>query len=122
MSPLDADTARILEVIHAAATEKLAREPVALDLRGLTTMTDVLYVCHADSGRAMDAIAENLLEKLRAAGEKAIHVEGLGGQQWVLVDLGSVMAHVFLRERRDYYGLEKLWADAEPIELAEAVG
>lgn len=121
MTTLDADTAHLLEVVHAAAAEKLAREPVALDLRGLTTMTDVLYACHADSGRALDAIAENVVEKLRAAGEKSLHVEGLGGQQWVLIDLGSLMVHVFLAERREYYGLEKLWADAEPLELTEPV-
>lgn len=119
MTALEADTARLLSVVHEATTEKLAKEPVALDLRGLTSMTDLLYVCHADSGRALDAVAEHLLEQLRAAGEKAIHVEGLGGQQWVLIDLGSVMVHVFLNERREFYALEKLWSDAEQVPLPE---
>lgn len=121
MTPLDTDTAHLLSVVHAAATEKLAMDPVALDLRELTTMTELLYVCHADSGRAVDAIAEHLLGELRKAGEKAIHVEGLGGQQWVLIDLGSIMIHVFMNERREFYGLEKLWADAERLELPETV-
>ena len=119
MTALDTDTARLLSVVHEAALEKLAKEPAALDLRGLTGMTDALYVCHADSGRALDAISENVLEKLRAVGEKAIHVEGLGGQQWVLIDLGSLMVHVFLGDRREFYALEKLWADAESIALPE---
>ncbi len=119
MTALDTDTAKLLSVIHAAALEKLAREPVALDLRGLTTMADVLYVCHADAGRAVDAIADFILEELRRVGEKAIHVEGRGGQRWVLIDLGAIMVHVFLGERREFYALEKLWADAEPLELPE---
>lgn len=121
MTPLDTDTAQLLSVVHSAATEKLAIEPVALDLRELTTMTELLYVCHADSGRGVDAIAQHVLDELRSAGEKAIHVEGLGGQAWVLVDLGSIMVHVFLNERREFYGLEKLWADAEDVELPETV-
>ena len=119
MTALDTDTAHLLSVIHAAASEKLAREPVALDLRGLTSMTDVLYVCHADADRAVDAIAGFILEELRRIGEKAIHVEGLGGQRWVLIDLGAIMVHVFLGERREFYALEKLWGDAEPLELPE---
>lgn len=121
MKPMDTDTAHLLEVVHSAAMQKLARDPVALDLRGLTTMTDVLYVCHVESGRALDAVIEHVLEQLRAAGERSLHVEGLGGQQWVLIDLGSLMVHVFLRERRELYALEKLWADAEPLELSETV-
>jgi len=107
VTALDTDTAKLLSVIHAAASEKLAHEPVALDVRGLTTMTDVLYVCHADAGRAVDAIADFILEELRRVGE------------WVLIDLGAIMVHVFLAERREFYGLEKLWADAEPLELPE---
>ena len=121
MTALDTDTAQLLSVVHSAATEKLALEPVALDLRELTTMTEVLYVCHADSGRAVDAIAQHLLDELRASGEKAIHVEGLGGQRWVLIDMGSIMIHVFMNESREFYGLEKLWADAETVELPETV-
>jgi ribosome-associated protein len=119
VTALDPDTAQLLSVIHQAASEKLAQEPVALNLRGLTTMTDALYVCHADSGRAMDAVADHLIAELRKVGEKALHVEGLGGQQWVLIDLGSIMVHVFMNERREFYGLEKLWADAEQLELPE---
>ena len=98
MTPLDADTARLLEVVHSAATEKLAREPVALDLRGLTTMTDVLYACHADSGRAPDRIPVDF----GSTGTSGLHVSCVVGL-------------------REYYGLEKLWADAEPLELTEPV-
>ena len=119
MTALDSDTAHLLSVIHEAAVEKMAHDPVALDLRGLTSMADVLYVCHAESGRALDAIADSVIAELRRIGEKALHVEGLGGQRWVLIDLGSIMVHIFVEERREFYGLEKLWADATPVELSE---
>ena len=117
MSKLPAGTQRLLDSVHEGAASKLARNPVALDVSEVTAMTDVIYVCHGESGRAVEAITAAVLEKLEEDGVRVDHVEGLREQQWVLIDLGSVMVHVFVAERRGYYSLERLWHDARPIEL-----
>ena len=63
---------------------------------------------------------EGVLEAVKAAGSKKPHVEGKASLQWVLVDLGDVLVHVFVKERREYYQLEKLWHDAPRLELDAA--
>ena len=68
----------------------------------------------------MQAIAESVMEAFSAAGATKPSVEGLSALQWVLIDGGSVMVHVFLRERREYYTLEKLWHDAPQVALEAA--
>lgn len=120
MNNLDPHTTKVLAVVHDAAGDKLAREPVALDVRDVTVMTDVIYVCHGDSTKAVEAIAASITAKLEAADLDPLHVEGLAQSQWVLLDLGPVMVHVFLKERREYYSLERLWHDARPIALPAA--
>ena len=120
LKPLDPEVARILDVVHEAATSKLARDPVALDVREVSLIADVLYVCHADSTRAVDAIVDAIRDRLREAGLRPGHVEGQKTSQWVLIDVGDVIAHVFLGERRRYYDLEGLWHDADRVELSAA--
>ena len=115
MSGLPETLTTKLNAIHAAATRRLAREPVALDVHELSSVTDVLYVCHGDSTRAVDAIVDEIVGAL----EGTYHVEGRDALQWVLIDAGDVMVHVFLRERRSFYDLERLWHDARPLELPE---
>jgi ribosome-associated protein len=115
--PLDPEQDRILRRIHEGASKAIAREPVALDVRGLSNITDVLYVCHGESERAVEAIVDGVMRQLADAGAKKPAVEGRGALQWVLIDLGDIMVHVFLKERRDYYELERLWHDAASIEL-----
>jgi ribosome-associated protein len=109
-----------LQLVHAAAMRKLAKEPVALDVREISTITDVIHVCHGDSTRAVDAITEEILGALKGAHAGPFHVEGRGALQWVLIDAGDLMIHIFLAERREYYNLERLWHDAPPIPLNDA--
>lgn len=120
MKPLDEDVTRLIELIHDAATSKLAKEPVALDVREVSLIADVLYVCHADSTRAVDAIVDGILRRLRDEGVRPGHVEGQQRSQWVLIDCGDVIVHVFNGERRLYYDLEGLWHDAGRVDLAAA--
>jgi ribosome-associated protein len=117
MKKLPASVLKALGIVHEAASSKLAKEPVALDIRESTTMADVIYVCHADSGRAVDAVAEEIVKRLREGRVPIDHVEGFKQQQWVLIDLGAMLVHVFLRDRRDHYSLERLWHDGHPIQL-----
>jgi len=120
VKPLDADTARRVAIVHEAATAKLAHQPVALDVRAVSLIADVLYVCHADNVRAVEAIVDAIAGRLRQGGETLGHVEGREQAQWVLIDLGDVIVHVFLGDRRAYYNLEGLWHDAVPLELDAA--
>lgn len=117
---LKPETERLLRLVHRAASAKQAKEPVALDVSALSSFTDAIYVCHADSTRAVEAVVGAILEALDEAGAKARHVEGKHALQWVLIDLGDVMVHVFLKDRRGYYNLERLWHDAPQVALEAA--
>ena len=117
MSPLPDDLARRLDLVHAAATRCLARDPVALDVRELSSFTDVLYICHGEVGRAVDAVVEEVEQALSDAKSGRHHVEGGAALQWVLIDAGDLLVHVFLKDRREYYNLERLWNDAPRIPL-----
>ena len=117
---LSPDTARTLKLVHAAAERKQAKNPLALDVHDLSSITDALYVCHGDSTRSVEAIVNGILEALQEDHGKRPHVEGRSALNWVLIDLGDVMVHVFLKERREYYNLERLWHDAPQVALEAA--
>lgn len=117
---LSPDTDRLLRLVHAAADAKHAKDPMALDVSALSSVTDALYVCHADSTRAVQAVVDGILEALAKGGHRKPRVEGLSALQWVLLDMGDVMAHVFVKDRREYYNLERLWHDAPQVSLEAA--
>jgi ribosome-associated protein len=102
---------RIVEL----AEDKKAADIVLLDLSALTTLADHFVICSGGSERQLDAIADAILEGLRAEGVRPIGREGLAASHWVLLDYGSVIVHVFTPPERDYYQLEKHWAEAKTI-------
>lgn len=92
-----------------------------LDLRGLADFTDWFLICHGASARQVGAIADAIGETLeRNLGVAPGHVEGKRAGDWVLLDYIDFVVHVFLQERRAYYGLERLWGDAPRWEASEA--
>ena len=101
---------------HAAAAKK-AHDPVALDLRELDGVCDYFFICSASSEVQVKAIAEAIEERLREAGAKPWHVEGLGGRRWVLLDYVELVVHVFHENTREYYLLDRLWGDARSVDL-----
>ena len=102
---------RIVEL----AEDKKAADIVLLDLGGLTTMADYFVICSGGSERQLEAIATGIIGTLRDEKTKPIGREGTSASHWVLIDFGSVIVHVFTPPERDYYGLEKHWAEARTI-------
>ena len=111
----------LARVAALAADSKKADDVVLLDLSPLTDVCDYFLVCSGDNPRQVDAIVDEVREKVSAnCGVSPLSCEGREGLSWVLVDYGSVVVHVFRRETREFYRLENLWGDAArgPLELS----
>ncbi len=91
-----------------------AEETIAIDLHGKSSISDHMIVTTGRSNRHVGAIAENVSKALKEAGIKTIHVEGLPNCDWVLIDSGDVIVHVFRPEVREFYNLERLWTAQGP--------
>lgn len=102
-----------------AAADKKAEDLVALDLKGLSSFADYFIICHGQSNRQVRGITGHIRETMSAAGYKPVGVEGLAEETWVLLDYGALIVHVFLKDVREFYDLERLWADAPRISVDE---
>jgi ribosome-associated protein len=102
---------RIVEL----AEDKKAADIVLLDLTGLTTVADYFVVCSAGSERQLAAVADGIVEGLRAEGERPIGREGVAASHWMLLDFGSTIVHIFTPPERDFYQLEKHWSEAKTV-------
>lgn len=100
--------------------EKRGKDIVMLDLRNLnSSVADIFIVCHGDSSTHVDGLARSVEEVLeKQFGETPAHVEGKQNAQWILLDYISVVVHIFQPDQRAYYGIERLWADADIREIA----
>ena len=108
--PLDI-ARRIVEL----AEDKKAADIILLDLTGLTTLADAFVICSGGSERQLDAIADGIIEGMRAEKVRPIGREGTASSHWVLVDFGAVVVHVFTPPEREYYSLEKHWSEARTV-------
>jgi len=106
---------RIAHLILSAAEEKQAEVPVILDLVKLTTIAHYFVIMHGNSDRHVKALAQHITDSLQEHKVKLFHVEGMKDGLWVLLDFGTVIAHVFYRETRDFYALERLWGEAREV-------
>jgi ribosome-associated protein len=104
-------------VVHAAEDKK-ASDIVILDLRKAAGFTDHFVICSGQNPRQIRAIADGVIEALAGAGSKPAHVEGYDRSEWILIDYFDFIVHVFAPETRSFYGLERLWGNAERIEVA----
>ncbi len=101
-----------------AAESKKATDIKVLDLTGITSFADYFVICTGANQRQIQAIADEVgLQLKRQAGELPISVEGYEQGEWVLADYGDLLVHVFSPKAREYYGLERLWRSAKPVEI-----
>lgn len=103
----------LAKVIANAAISKKAHDVTILDLRKLTTMTDYFVICSVDSDTQARAVADAIKNESLDKGESSVRKEGYSEGRWVLLDFVDVVAHVFHKEMREFYNLEKLWGDAK---------
>ena len=101
----------------SAAADKQATGLVVLDLRKAGGFTDYFVICSGSNPRQIRAIADHVRDTLAASGTKPAHVEGYDRSEWILLDYFDFVVHVFANETRLFYGLERLWGNAERIEL-----
>jgi ribosome-associated protein len=103
----------LLHLAAKAADDKRAEEIIALNMKGISLVSDYFLICHGNSDKQVQAIARAIKEAAEENGQNVRRMEGFDEARWILVDLGDVVAHVFHRDERGYYNLERLWGDAE---------
>jgi ribosome-associated protein len=103
-----------------AAEDKKANDLVVLDLRKAAGFTDFFVIGSGTNPRQIRAIADSIMESLASEGARPAHVEGYDRSEWILIDYFDFIVHVFAPETRAFYGLERLWGNAERVELASA--
>jgi ribosome-associated protein len=103
------DADKTLSTILARLDDMKAEETVTIDLRGKSAYSDYMVVSTGRSNRHVGSIAENVAKGLKESGLRNIHIEGLPNCDWVLIDSGDVVVHVFRPEVREFYNLERLW-------------
>ncbi len=115
------DTELLLETIVQGIQNKKGSDIVTVDLTVLeNSFCQFFVICHGNSNIQVSAIAESVEERVREdLQEKVWHREGLENAQWVLLDYGDVVVHIFQKEFRDFYNLEELWADANIKRIEE---
>ncbi|PZX18891.1 ribosome-associated protein [Palleronia aestuarii] len=103
----------LLQLILKSLDDDQAVDVVQIDLRGKTQMADYMVICSGRSSRQVGAICEKLVDRLKRDHAHSSKIEGKDGGDWVLIDTGDVIVHVFRPEVRDFYQLEKMWSTPE---------
>ncbi len=105
----DAAGARALEIVLASLEDSKAEDIVSIDIRLKSSLGDYMVIASGRSNRHVSAVADHLIKALKDAGLGLPRVEGLASADWVLVDAGDVIIHVFRPEVREFYNIEKMW-------------
>lgn len=111
------DSIRFATVAALAADEKLAEEIAVIDVSDVLTITDVFVIASASNERQVNAIVEEVEDKLTEIGQEPIRREGAREGRWALLDYGEFVVHIFRSQEREYYGLDRLWRDCPLIDV-----
>jgi len=114
ISKMRPDAEEILRLVLAGLDDMKAEDTVTIDLAGKSTIADTMVVTSGRSSRHVGSVADHVLDDLAKAGVRNARVEGMPHCDWVLIDAGDVIVHVFRPEARAFYNLEKMWAPARP--------
>lgn len=109
----------LLEVVVRTADQRRAQEIMALDMKEISVMSDYNVVTHASNSRLINAIAESVAEEAEKVGVEVKSIEGKQAGNWILIDLGSVILHVFDEEERSHYNLEGLWTEVDLVDISD---
>ena len=112
---------KLYQTIVKGMQEKKAIDIIVMDLRKVkNAVADFFVICSGNSDKQLDAIADSIDQEVyKALKENPWHIEGKNNKEWMLLDYIDVVAHVFRKDRRDFYGLETLWGDADVIEIPD---
>lgn len=106
-----------VETAARAAADKKAQDIVLLRLSAITSFTDYFLICSGNSARQVQAIADEVQAQLKKQGVRPLNVEGYNSAEWVLIDYGPLVVHIFSENARRFYDLERLWRDAEKVKV-----
>jgi len=110
-----------LKIAAKAADDKKAYDMVALDISAIASFANYFLLCTGDSSRQLQAIADEVEAKLKAHGIRPSHVEGYRNAEWILLDYMDLVVHIFSKEARAYYDLERLWRDGKKLDVSALI-
>ena len=109
----------LLELVVRTADDRQAKDIIAIDMREISILTDYNVIAHASNKRLINAIADSIVEAATKAGIEVKSIEGKQSRDWILIDLGDVIFHVFDEEERSRYRLESLWTEAPTVDITD---
>lgn len=109
---------QIADIAQRAAEDKKAQDITILDISHISIICDYFLICTGRAGTQVQAVAEHIQDQLQEFGVKPFRVEGFREANWILLDYGDVVIHVFKEVEREFYNLERLWGDAHKVELS----
>lgn len=112
----------VVKIAAKALSDKKGKDIKVLRTEDITTLCDYFVICTGTSSTHIKALTDGIDKAMSEAGEPPLRREGYRGGNWVLLDFGCVVAHVFTEEAREFYKLERLWSDAEEVELSSLIG
>ena len=113
------ETESAVMIAARAATDKKSTDLVVLDLREIASFTEYFLICTGASTRQVQAISNSVEEALLKNAKRPLHIEGYSSAEWILLDYGDLIVHVFSQTSRRFYDLERLWRDAPRVEVKE---
>ena len=113
---------QMAETIVGVLANRIGRDIKLLKIDNITVIADYFVICTASSTTQIKNLCDEVEKVMEEHGENLLHREGYRAGGWVLLDYGCVVVHVFMEEAREFYGLERLWSDAQDIDVSEIVG
>ncbi len=111
------DNLDIIKALYKALDDKKAENTKVIDISKISVMTDYFIITNGNNQPQVDALVDAAEEALLNAGVKDVKVEGGRNNGWTLIDAGNMIIHIFTKENRDFYDLERIWSDGKPVEI-----